>query len=387
MCAASLSHAASDHQRQRPEEVKHVNETHEPRSRKHTGSAAQPSIRLVVKAFGDRDVGREVRFNKNLDLVPRLVRAPKRRPAKSRRALDAFPPVANEIKHAMPVGRHLRDIRRNSRRCAAHSVVNDLAIHDISQYQHADACIKVKLQGISFEHEHSVNRQTPSFPSLGLAQLRAPLLLFLLILMPPVLCCSRSETPQTKPSDAALGRQKTCGRHLYAGFPDPQEAYGRYAETINAGRWCEAINTFTPAARPSAAMAMFRVLLVLSVAENPRRADYRATLQQFCSARQLGCEAEERIMQIGLEAMNREPIDADVPRLGLLLTEVPEDIFVELMTRFASVDTQALSSFNTPLIELQVHGDRAVGKAPQRDGPANELAFVRSSAGWLLQLE
>jgi hypothetical protein len=174
---------------------------------------------------------------------------------------------------------------------------------------------------------------------------------------------------------------------MYAGFPTPEHAYRRYAEAINAGAFCEAINTFAPSSRSSVAFANWKGLALLAGMDNPNRPAYLARFLAFCAGHQLPCNSDQQALALALRLMNGEALTAELPELHALLARAPEDTYVEIMTQLAAVDQPAMAKFETELVDGQSQGERATGRARQQTGGSSTLTFARSPSGWMIEFE
>jgi hypothetical protein len=171
---------------------------------------------------------------------------------------------------------------------------------------------------------------------------------------------------------------------MYTGFADPQAAYAAYAEATRAGDFCQIINVYAPAERAELVLTQFKGMAMLAGADNPRRFEYEEQFRQFCLERQLGCGSPESATAIAQAIMLRLPLGAELGPLQALAGKRPEDLYVALMARMAAVDASAIRRFATPLAEVHVEGERAVGKGPQVGGALGTLQFVKIPSGWML---
>jgi hypothetical protein len=177
-----------------------------------------------------------------------------------------------------------------------------------------------------------------------------------------------------------------CRNALNQGFANPQQAYAAYAEAINASRWCQAINTFAPEVRAEVALANFKTLALAAGADNPKRPAYQQRFEQFCRQHQLRCGTPESTAALAQGIMLRLPLDSELSDLRALSAEQPEEVYVQLMRSMTAADASAMSKFDVPLIELQIDGERATGKAPQTNGGVSTLPFTKTPSGWMLGL-
>lgn len=167
-------------------------------------------------------------------------------------------------------------------------------------------------------------------------------------------------------------------------FADPQQAYAAYAQAVNGSDWCRAIQTFAPEQRPDVALANFKTLALAAGADNPKRDVYQQGFSRFCAEQRLSCGAPESTAALAQGLMLRLPLDAELAEIRALAAERPEAVYVALMRSLAGADPTAMGKFDLPLRELSIEGERATGKAPQRDGRLSTLPFVKSAPGWML---
>lgn len=210
-----------------------------------------------------------------------------------------------------------------------------------------------------------------------------------LLLIGAAACSSPSTKTSTSgdaatPPGASKAKRGNCDPGLFPGFSAPQIAYAAYAEAVNGGRWCEAINTFAQTERGDVVVAAFQGLALSAGADNPKRADYQRSWEQFCLRQKLRCGSAESATSLAQALLARLPADAELAEIRELAGTLPEDTYVELMASMAAADPAALSKLEVPLRELQVDGLRATGRAPQSDGRMRPLPFVKTPAGWLL---
>jgi hypothetical protein len=175
-----------------------------------------------------------------------------------------------------------------------------------------------------------------------------------------------------------------CDGTMYTGFADPSAAYAVYAEATRAGDFCQIINVYASAERAELVVSQFKALAMLAGADNPRRFDYQEQFRQFCVEQRLDCGDPESATAIAQAIMLRLPLEAELGPLRALAGKRPEDLYVALMARMAGVDASAIRRFVTPLAEVHVEGERAVGKGPQVGGALGTLQFVKIPSGWML---
>lgn len=196
-----------------------------------------------------------------------------------------------------------------------------------------------------------------------------------------------STTPRPAPSTARS--TPACASRLYAGFSGPEKAYARYAEAINAGQWCEAINTFAPEVRGEVVRANFRGLILLAGTDHPKRESYFDRFAHVCARYELACGSPPDPRPLAASVLQGSRLSAELNELGFVPAprRSLEDMYVEIMTNMAAADADAMSQFQLPLADVKVDDDRATGKATQRGGVVRTLVFSKAASGWMLAYE
>lgn len=199
-----------------------------------------------------------------------------------------------------------------------------------------------------------------------------------------VLACRQSAV-QPPAADDSQRAQPACAAESNAlGHSEPQQAYQRYAEALNAMRWCDAIATFSPAGRSDMVVSTFKGLLLMAGTDNPNRAKYAEQLQAFCARHGLDYASRDKLITLTVSLMNKVDIEAELAPLRKIEGTTPEALYAELMTQLAAVDTASMVKFEPAMNDLEMSGDTATGTAVGKDGRHIKVHFVKTPAGWYL---
>src|SRR5262245_32094366 len=76
-------------------------------------------------------------------------------------------------------------------------------------------------------------------------------------------------------------------------FESPRAVYKRYAETLGAAKWAEAIALFTPAGKAELVVANFKGLALLPGSPHPKKLEYKVVMHEFCQNHSLRCADEK----------------------------------------------------------------------------------------------
>jgi hypothetical protein len=194
-------------------------------------------------------------------------------------------------------------------------------------------------------------------------------------------CGGRAESAPVQPEQDT----EVCARLPAAqGFTEPSAAYTRYAESMNAGRWCDAIATFAPAQRMSLVAATFKGLALMAGLETPNRRRFQRSLEGFCRKHGLQCSSSVRAAALSAAVLNKQPIDAELAALTQAIQQVPERAYVELMMHVAEINGSAMLTYPLALNDLVVTGDTAKAVALAGDGRRIPVPFLKTGSGWML---
>ena len=197
--------------------------------------------------------------------------------------------------------------------------------------------------------------------------------------------CQRSEAaiePGPAPRAAVSKRSEVV---TVARYDSPQEVYKRYAETLGASQWAEAIALFTPSGKAELVVSNFKGLALLPGSPHPKKHEFKAVLLEFCRGHRLRCADEgwnERFAPTLLAGANATAMLSDLTRLA---KAEPEATYVELMKLVSGVDQGSVLPLDPTLTDVRYTGDTATGIARRADGETTTMSFENSSErGWAI---
>jgi len=180
---------------------------------------------------------------------------------------------------------------------------------------------------------------------------------------------------------AAAGPQPAAA----ARFDSPNAVYKRYAETLNAAQWAEAVALFTPAGKVELVVSSFKGLAVLPGSPHPKKLEFKAVLREFCQRHTLRCADEkwnEGFVPALLAGASVTPMLSDVITLA---KAQPEATYVELMRLVYGVDQSSIIPLDPTLTEVKHTEDKATGTARRADGQTTTMTFENiPERGWLI---
>jgi hypothetical protein len=199
-----------------------------------------------------------------------------------------------------------------------------------------------------------------------------------------VLACRQSAVRPPAADDSQRAKPACAVGSNALGHSEPQQAYQRYVEALNAAHWCDAIAMFSPAGRSDMVVSTFKGLLLMAGTDNPNRAKYAQQLQAFCAEHGLDYASGDTLVTLTVSLLNKVDIDTELAPLRRIEGTTPEVLYAELMTQLAAVDAASMVKFEPALNDLDVSGDTATGIATGKDGRRIKVHFVKTPAGWYL---
>ena len=168
-------------------------------------------------------------------------------------------------------------------------------------------------------------------------------------------------------------------------FDSPEAVYRRYAETLAAAQWADAIALFTPAGKVELVVANFKGLAVLPGSPHPKKLEYGAVLHAFCKDHALGC-ADEKWNQMFVPTLlagaSTKAMLSDVTSLA---KAQPEATYIEIMRLVHGVDQGSVIPLDPTLSDVNYKENTATGTARRADGQTTTMTFENTPArGWLI---
>lgn len=152
-----------------------------------------------------------------------------------------------------------------------------------------------------------------------------------------------------------------------------------------ASQWAEAIALFTPAGKVELVIANFKGLTLLPGSPHPKKLEYKAVLQEFCSSHGLRCAADswnEAFAPTLLAGADVKPMLTDVRSLA---KAQPEATYIEIMKLVQGVDQGSVIPLDPTLNEVRYVGTTATGIATRADGKTTTMSFENTpDRGWMI---
>lgn len=168
-------------------------------------------------------------------------------------------------------------------------------------------------------------------------------------------------------------------------FDSPEAVYKRYAETLGAAQWADAVALFTSAGKVELVVSNFKGLAVLPGSPHPKKLEFKAVLREFCQRHALRCADEtwhESFVPALLAGASVKAMLSDLTRLA---QAQPETTYVELMRLVHGVDQGMIIPLDPTLTDVQYSDNTAKGTARRADGQTTTMTFEHIPArGWLI---
>jgi hypothetical protein len=168
-----------------------------------------------------------------------------------------------------------------------------------------------------------------------------------------------------------------------AHFDSPRAVYKRYAETLNASEWPDAIALFTPAGKTGLIVANFKGLALLAATQHPKQQAYKAVLREFCQANALRCADEDWNAAFTSTLLEHGDVTRPISDVAGLATAKPEETYTKIMKLLQGVDANSIVPLDPTLTEVIYVQNTATGVARRADGVTYTMSFVNASEhGW-----
>lgn len=196
-----------------------------------------------------------------------------------------------------------------------------------------------------------------------------------------IVCACQKPAPAAEKEPAAPASQVTAA----ARFDSPNAVYKRYAETLSAAQWAEAVALFTPAGKVELVVSNFKGLAVLPGSPHPKKLEFKAVLREFCRNHSLRCADDkwnEGFVPALLAGASVTPMLSDVVSLA---KAQPDATYVELMRLVYGVDQSSILPLDPTLTDVKHAENKATGTARRADGQTTTMTFENvSERGWLI---
>jgi hypothetical protein len=161
--------------------------------------------------------------------------------------------------------------------------------------------------------------------------------------------------------------------------------YKRYAETLSAAQWAEAIALFTPAGKVELVVANFKGLALLPGSPHPKKLEYKAVMREFCQAHSLGC-ADEKWNELFVPTLLAgASVTAMLSDLKSLAKAQPEATYIEIMRLVHGVDQSSVIPLDPTLSDVRYIENTATGTARRADGQTTTMSFENTpERGWMI---
>ena len=212
--------------------------------------------------------------------------------------------------------------------------------------------------------------------------------MFLRIAMSTVLavcaaCQKPAATHKEEPASAPLAPPAPPA--AAAGFDSPRAVYKRYAETLNAAQWAEAIALFTPAGKAELVVANFKGLALLPGSPHPKKLEFKAVMHEFCQGHSLRCADEKWNEMFAPALLAGASVKEMLSDVTSLAKAKPEATYVEIMRLVYGVDQGSVIPLDPTLTEVTYTGNTATGTARRADGKTTTMSFENvPDRGWLI---
>ena len=195
----------------------------------------------------------------------------------------------------------------------------------------------------------------------------------------------REPAPAAKDAPAPSRAASKPSEHAGARFDSPEAVYKRYAETLSASQWAEAIALFTRAGKVELVVANFKGRALLPGSPHPKNREFKAVLHDFCRSHTLRCADEtwnETFAPALLTGNNVTPMLSDVASLA---KAQPEATYIEIMKLVQGVDQGQIVPLDPTLTDVKYTGNGATGTARRADGKTTTMSFENTpERGWMI---
>jgi hypothetical protein len=168
-------------------------------------------------------------------------------------------------------------------------------------------------------------------------------------------------------------------------YSSPREVYKRYAETLSAAQWAEAIALFTPAGKVDLVVSNFKGLALLPGSPHPKKLDYKAVLQEFCRGHSLRCADEKWNEVFAPTLLAGASVKGMLSDVESLAKAQPEATYIEIMRLVHGVDQSSVVPLDPTLTDVRYVDDTATATARRADGQTTTMTFKKTAErGWMI---
>jgi hypothetical protein len=170
-----------------------------------------------------------------------------------------------------------------------------------------------------------------------------------------------------------------------ARYDSPQAVYKRYAETLGAAQWAEAIALFTQAGKAELVVANFKGLAVLPGSPHPKKLEFKEVMHEFCRDHSLRCADETWNQTFAPTLLAGASTKALLSDVSSLAKARPEATYIEIMTLVYGVDQRMVMPLDPTLSDVKHTDNTATGTARRSDGQTTTMRFENTpERGWLI---
>jgi hypothetical protein len=198
-------------------------------------------------------------------------------------------------------------------------------------------------------------------------------------------CQQPAAAPKEESAPPRAAPERSSEVPAAARFDSPRSVYKRYAETLNASQWADAIALFTPSGKAELVLANFKGLAVLPGSPHPKKNEFKAVMREFCQRHALRCADDkwnETFAPTLLAGGNVTTMLSDVANLA---KAKPEATYIEIMKLITGVDQGSVMALDPTLTEVRYDQNKATGTARRADGQTTTMSFEDTpDRGWMI---
>ena len=129
----------------------------------------------------------------------------------------------------------------------------------------------------------------------------------------------------------------------------------------------------------------FKGLAMLPGSPHPKKAEFKAVMQEFCRAHALRCADDKWIEEFALTFLAGGSVDAMMSDVASLAKAKPEATYTEIMKLVHGVDASMIVPLDPTLTDVKLDGNTATGTARRADGKTTTMSFEQSpERGWAI---
>jgi hypothetical protein len=198
--------------------------------------------------------------------------------------------------------------------------------------------------------------------------------------------CACQKPEATHKEEPALARATPPSVAAAAArFDSPRAVYNRYAETLSAAQWADAITLFTQTGKVELVVSNFKGLALLPGSPHPKKQEFKAVLREFCQGHALRCADDKWNEVFAPTLLAGASVKAMLSDLASLAKAQPEATYVELMRLVHGVDQSSIIPLDPTLSDVKFTDNTATGTARRIDGQTTTMTFENTpERGWLI---